>query len=121
MKFLIDQDAYAITIRFIRSLGHDVVTASELGLSKASDIDLLKKAEEQNRILVTRDRDFGAIVFVEKLGCGVIYLRMVPSTFEAVHQELEKILKKYSEAQLKKAFVVIDSKKHRFRRISAIT
>lgn len=48
MKFLIDQDAYAITIRFIRSLGHDVVTASELGLSKASDIDLLKKAEKTN-------------------------------------------------------------------------
>lgn len=117
MKFLIDQDVYARTIRYLRNLGHDVVTASELGLSQAEDIELLKKAEEQNRIFVTRDRDFGELVFVQRLGCGVIYLRMVPSTFETVHKELGKILKSYSEGQLKEAFVVVESGRHRFRRL----
>lgn len=117
MKFLIDQDVYARTIRYLRNLGHDVVTASELGLSKAEDIELLKKAEEQNRIFLTRDRDFGELVFVERLGRGVLYLRMVPSTFETVHEELERVLKSYSELQLKEAFVVVESRRHRFRKL----
>jgi len=30
MRFLTDQDVYAITIRFLCSLGHDVVTAAQL-------------------------------------------------------------------------------------------
>lgn len=44
MKFLLDQDIYAITCRLLRNLGHDVVTAFELSLSQASDLELLKIA-----------------------------------------------------------------------------
>jgi predicted nuclease of predicted toxin-antitoxin system len=40
MKFLLDQDVYALTERFLRGLGYDVITASELGLSRATDSDL---------------------------------------------------------------------------------
>lgn len=35
MKFLLDQDVYATTARFLSSLGHDVVLASQIGLSQA--------------------------------------------------------------------------------------
>ena len=49
-----------------------------------TDENLLKFAQEQGLILVTRDRDFGALVFVNKLGSGVIYLRILPSTQHAV-------------------------------------
>jgi hypothetical protein len=31
MKFLLDQDVYALTERFLREQGYDVATASELG------------------------------------------------------------------------------------------
>ncbi|MDL1962562.1 MAG: DUF5615 family PIN-like protein [Deltaproteobacteria bacterium] len=117
MKFLADQDAYAITTRFLSNLGHDVITASEIGLSEADDIDLLKTSVERNRIFITRDRDFGGLVFVEGIGTGVIYLRMVPSTKKAVHGELERILKVYSENDLKRAFVVVEPGRHRFRRL----
>jgi predicted nuclease of predicted toxin-antitoxin system len=47
MKFLLDQDVYALTERFLREQGYDVATASELGLSRAQDTDLLKTAGEQ--------------------------------------------------------------------------
>lgn len=117
MRFLADQDVYAITIRYLRDLGHDVITAYEIGLSEAEDIDLLRKAKKQNRIFVTRDRDFGGLVFVERLGSGVIYLRMLPSTQNAVHEELGRMLKIYSENELKKAFVVIEPGRHRFRHL----
>ena len=64
MTLLLDQDVYEITCRFLRRLGHDVVKASALGFAGASDIDLLAAASERGRILVTRDRDFGELVFL---------------------------------------------------------
>jgi len=47
MKFLLDQDVYAVTARFLTSLGHDIVLVSEIGMSEAEDEDLLKLAQEQ--------------------------------------------------------------------------
>ncbi len=116
MKFLIDQDVYASTARFLTELGHDVVTAASLDLSQASDEELLKESQEQGRIFVTRDRDFGVLVFVKALGAGVVYLRILPSTQISVHGELERVLKAYSEAELSRAFVVVESDGHRIRK-----
>ena len=70
MRFLLDQDVYALTIRFLRDLGHDVVTAAEFGLSRAADTVLLARAGQERRLFVTRDKDFGGLVFVEHLGKG---------------------------------------------------
>ena len=117
MKFLLDQDVYAVTIRFLKDLKHDVVPVAQIGCSRADDSDLLRIAQEQGRIFVTRDRDFGRLVFVEDLGAGIIYLRVLPSTKNAVHQELERVLKAYSEKELRGAFVVIEPGRHRFRRL----
>ncbi len=116
MRFLTDQDVYAITIRFLCSLGHDVVTAAQLGLAQADDLELLRVAQAQGRIFVTRDRDFGGLVFVLGSGAGVIYLRIVPSTQTAVHAELERILTLYDEQELQGSFVVIEPGRHRIRR-----
>lgn len=118
MKFLLDQDVYAVTERFLTALGHEVVTASELGLSRAEDSALLDVAKKQARILVTRDRDFGGLVFVHEAGAGVLYLRVLPSNIDVVHKELEMVLNRYQEAELKKAFVVIEPRRHRFRKIN---
>ena len=117
MKFLLDQDIYALTERFLREQGHDVVTAAGLGLSRASDSDLLKTASEQRRIFVTRDRDYGNLVFVHSAGSGVIYLRILPSTINDVHAELKKVLETYSEAELATSFVVVEKNRHRIRKI----
>ncbi len=44
MKFLLDQDVYAVTLRFLSGLGHDVVPVAQIGLSRADDSDLLREA-----------------------------------------------------------------------------
>ncbi len=74
-------------------------------------------AHEQDRIFVTRERDFGSLVFVSDDPRGVMYLRMLPSTLHAVHQELERVLSLYPEKELQQAFVVVEPGRHRFRRI----
>jgi predicted nuclease of predicted toxin-antitoxin system len=119
MNFLADQDVYAVTIAFLSGLGHDLVRAGELGLAQAEDAKLLRVAHEQGRIFVTRDRDFGALVFVQGSGAGVIDRRILPSTQIAVHAELERILKLYSELELRASFVVIEPGRHRCRKLGS--
>ncbi|GBF81715.1 DUF5615 family PIN-like protein [Aphanothece sacrum] len=118
MKFLLDQDVYFITAKCLSDAGHDVVLVAQLGLSQGSDEEILRQAQEQKRILVTRDRDYGNLVFVRGMGIGVIYLRILPTTINSLHSELERILQTYSEEELLKAFVVVQPDGHRFRTLS---
>jgi predicted nuclease of predicted toxin-antitoxin system len=71
MTFLADQDVYAVTIRLLQALGHDVMTAAQIGLSQAEDVELLRVAQEQRRILLTRDRDDGGLIFLGSRGARV--------------------------------------------------
>jgi predicted nuclease of predicted toxin-antitoxin system len=92
MRFLVDQDVYKLTVDKLKELGHDVVTVKELGMARASDEDLITVAREQNRILVTRDKDFGEFLFFkDKISAGVIFLRVTPGTLGAVHRQLDII------------------------------
>lgn len=116
MRFLTDQDVYASTIHFLSGLGHEVVTAAHLGLARAKDADLLRVTHDEARLFVTRDRDFGTLVFVDEGGAGVLYLRMSPSTENAVHTELARVLTLYSERELADSFVVVEPGRHRLRR-----
>lgn len=118
MNFLADQDVYASTVAFARGVGHDVVTAAQLGMSQADDSELLRVAKEQERIFITRDRDFGGLVFVRGEGPGVIYLRILPSTVNAVHIELARVLAAYPAEQLAESFVVVEPGRHRIRKVT---
>ena len=118
MRLVTDQDVYATTVQLLRDLGHDVVTAAQLGLSRASDTALLQSAKVQERILVTRDRDFGNLVVVHGLATGVVYLRVLPSTLAAVHAELERVLARYTQRIMLHAFVVVEPMRHRLRRLA---
>ncbi|MDQ3005292.1 MAG: DUF5615 family PIN-like protein [Chloroflexota bacterium] len=77
----------------------------------------MKVASEQARIFVTRDRDYGNLVFVHHAGSGVIYLRILPSDMKEVHAELKKVLETYSEDELAKSFVVVEKNRHHIRKI----
>lgn len=118
MNFLLDQDVYTTTANFLRELGHDVIQVAQLGLSQAEDEELLKIANAQNRILVTRDRDFGHLVFVKALRSGVLYLRLLPATQDATHKELKRVIETYGVEILLNSFVVVEPGGHRIRRLS---
>ena len=45
----------------LRSAGHDVVRASEIGQARADDALILERAVREERILITLDEHFGQI------------------------------------------------------------
>jgi predicted nuclease of predicted toxin-antitoxin system len=94
------------------------VTAKELGIQRASDKDMLRRATETNRLFVTRDKDFGSLVFLEEtLSTGVILLRATPTTVEDVHQQLYRLFQEHPEDELKHLFCVVEPHRHRIRRL----
>jgi predicted nuclease of predicted toxin-antitoxin system len=115
MKILADHDVWAVTLNVLADAGHDVVTASDLGLAQATDTKVLAQAVEDRRILITRDRDFGRLVFADERSGGIVYLRIQPSTENAVHRELLNVLAKHSTTEILQSFIVIEPGQYRIR------
>ena len=117
MRFLVDQDVYRDTIRFLRELGHDLVLAADLGMSRAPDEQLLQIAVDQDRIFVTRDKDFGNLVFVHQWRASVICLRIRANDRDKVHRELARALLLHTEDSLRNTFMTVTAQGHRVRRL----
>lgn len=120
MRLLLDQDIYNVTVNRLKDWGHDVLTVKEIRIHRATDEDLLRKAIESSRILVTRDKDFGMLIFLdEKLSTGVIFLRITPGSVESVHRELNRLLNDHTEKELLNVFCVVEPHRHRIRHLPA--
>ncbi len=118
MRFLADQDIYRLTIEFLIKEQHDVIPVKNLGLERAPDILLLRKAKAMERIFVTRDKDFGSLVFFEEeASSGVIFMRGKPREIELIHRELSVVLENHTEIEMSKYFCVVEPGRHRLRKL----
>lgn len=116
MRLLVDQDVYQITVEFLQSLGHDVLRAKEAGLSSAPDIAFLERAGQDRRVLVTRDKGYGALAVHEgHAHSGILLLRINPLTIRAVHDELRRFFAEHPTIEMKDHLVVIEPGRHRIR------
>lgn len=61
----------------------------------------------------------GWLVFTRNLAGGVLYLRVSPSEVVEVHAELSRVVTEHAEDDLRRAFVVVERGRHRFRRIGS--
>lgn len=60
----------------IRGLGHDCLDSSAVPL-RMPDVDVLRMAEQDQRVVLTSDKDFGELVFVHGIACpGVVLIRL---------------------------------------------
>jgi predicted nuclease of predicted toxin-antitoxin system len=77
MKILAHENLPASVIRSLRDRGHDVLSAKESMRSEADDV-ILARAQSEERLVVTQDKDFGELAFRYGLpaSCGVILFRL---------------------------------------------
>lgn len=82
MRFLVDESTGVKVSQFLESLGYNSKSAKE-NFRGSSDIEILKQARKENRILVTNDKDFGDLIFNQKLNTsGIIFLRLRDESVE---------------------------------------
>jgi predicted nuclease of predicted toxin-antitoxin system len=63
LRFLFDQHVSGPALRQLRTRGVDVLHVAEVGLAEADDPEILRWAQRERRIVVTRNyRDFAPLV-----------------------------------------------------------
>jgi len=76
MNMLADENVEAAMVDWLRQMGHDVAWAAELYPSEP-DPSILAAALQSSRILLTRDLDFGELVYREgRAAAGIILVRI---------------------------------------------
>jgi predicted nuclease of predicted toxin-antitoxin system len=114
VKLLADENLHSHIVAWLRSQGHDVLYAAET-LSRTSDDELLSIARDEDRILMTADKDFGELVFHRRLiSRSIVLIRL--STLP-ISQRLERLAKVWPclEEQAHGKFIVISDQKVRVR------
>ena len=61
-RLLLDQGLPRSTGALLAQAGWDVTHVSEIGMSRADDIDILQRARAEQRVCVTLDADFHALL-----------------------------------------------------------
>lgn len=62
MRFLLDEGLSPRLVDLLAAAGHDVVHVRAIGLISAPDPVILGRAVDDQRVLITLDTDFGALV-----------------------------------------------------------
>ena len=117
MKLLLDQNLSPQTTIFLNSLGYDVTDVRQLNIAGASDNEIMHRAQQEGRTVITFDADFADISeFPLGTHSGVIRLRVFPQTLEILHPILERELAELQKTNISGCLVIIDNQRVRVRR-----
>ncbi len=116
MKFLADEGVDRSIVNCLRRLNFDVYYVID-EIRSLDDETLLQIAAEEKRILITRDKDFGELVFrLNQVHCGVVLLRLEGCTTQERATIVCSLTEKYQH-QLPNAFTVIQKEAIRIRKV----
>jgi predicted nuclease of predicted toxin-antitoxin system len=107
IKFLLDECVESSLAHWLREKKFDVLYLNEVA-ARFNDTQILEIAHQENRVLVTSDKDFGDIVFLyKKPHNGVILLRFKYSTaLKLKIYVFEKLLREYG-AIIESSFIIV--------------
>jgi len=114
VRFLVDRCAGRRLTEWLRQQGHDVRDARD-ERPDPGDAALLQIAAEEQRVLVTIDTDFGALIYVTGAAhAGIIRLPDVPARTRIAL--MEQILVGREEADIAGAIITVTGSRIRFSR-----
>ena len=95
---LADENVHPEVIDFLRKAGLDVASVSEQGQYGLPDSQVLQKATEAGRVVLTHDSDFGGLALMGAEFIGIIYIRpghirteFTTKTIEAVRDNAPEV------------------------------
>lgn len=118
IKILLDQGLPRSSVKILNNKGWDVIHTGDVGLSRATDRQLLEYARKENRIIVTLDSDFHSILAIENASSpSVIRVRRERLKGPEFSKLLINIFPKIQDALIDGAMVTVTENSIRIRRI----
>jgi len=75
-RLLADENLHSGVVSHLRSIGFDVLSVREEGWFGTKDVELLQRANADQRVIVTHDADFGLLTIRQGSPVhGILYLR----------------------------------------------
>ncbi len=113
MKVLLDTCVWGGTRSDLEKAGHDVVWAGDWD-KDPGDEDILARANDEKRVLVTLDKDFGELAILQgQPHSGIIRLVNIPARQQGV--SCEYALRAYGKELTKGAIITVDRSRIRIR------
>ena len=104
------------TAAWLRGQGHDAVHAGDIGLHDAEDAIILRRAQDEQRIVVTADLDYPRLLALSRAeGPGLILFRGGDYSEVEVIERLTRALQSVSAEDLAESIVVIERARIRRR------
>ena len=116
MKLFLDENLSPQHASELRAEGHDALSVMEVGLSGATDEQVLRFAIENDRVLVTLDADFANVMrFPPEQTLGVVRLKVHPATEERIRQAIRRALLFLHNIDISGRLAVVDDEEIRIR------
>ncbi len=117
-RILLDQGLPRTAVKILRDTGWDVLHTGDIGLSRASDQEILAYARLEKRVIITLDADFHAILAVQNAKSpSVIRIRYEGVKGRELANLIETIWPKIQTQLESGAMVTVTRKSIRIRKI----
>ncbi|AFY78040.1 hypothetical protein Ple7327_2772 [Pleurocapsa sp. PCC 7327] len=121
MKLLLDQGLPRSAATLLSEAGIDTVHVAEIGLSAADDRDILQRARDDERVVVTLDADFHALLALSAATSpSVIRIRIERLRAQALTNLLLTVLDEFSEDLEQGVVVTVEPSRVRMRRLPLV-
>jgi len=74
VKFLVDMPLSPALARWLIDEGHNAVHASDIGMAKAADAEILSRARQEARTVITADLDYARVLALARAGVPSLIL-----------------------------------------------
>jgi predicted nuclease of predicted toxin-antitoxin system len=119
MRWLVDECVAAEVVSRLRAGGHYTVYMAESG-PRSVDIDIIQTAQQDGRVLLTEDKDFGELVFRRHYPVpGLVLLRIDPRAPRQRWERLEAAMAHFGDGLLGR-YVVVEQSRFRSRPLLSI-
>lgn len=118
MKFLADAGISPKTISFLNAAGHDAVHVREIGLQLATDAEIVLRARQEDRVVLTFDLDFGEILALGVADSpSVVIFRLSDETSVAVNSRLGAVIAERGPDLEQGVLILVEDSRYRMRRL----
>ncbi|HEY3876744.1 MAG TPA: DUF5615 family PIN-like protein [Candidatus Kapabacteria bacterium] len=108
MKIIADENIDRLVVERLREYGFDVIWITEINPA-AKDPVVLAQSFETNSLLLTKDKDFGELIFRRHLRSnGVLLLRIKTFDLERISVRIRMVLERSGPTLLSKFSVLTD-------------